>query len=538
MPSGRLYLRRWWEHEAALAGDLSARARTVLAYDQDLLAEGLARLFPPRDDLAGRGSRDQAEAAARAVRQGLTVITGGPGTGKTTTVVRCLALIAEQALAAGAATPRMALLAPTGKAAARMGEAVAASRERLETTDAVRQAIPAAGKTLHRALGTRRDGTWVHTSANPLDADVVVVDEASMIDVALLRGLTDAVRPDARLVILGDRDQLASVDAGAVLADLCGAAPAPLGGDPIRGAPDEIRAAPPLAGCIAVLSHSFRFGQDSGVGLLARSVLAGDADSAIGVLRDGAFADVGLVGARPTDRAGRLHPRLTDLVVDGYGAYLAALGAGRGGDAAAGIDDVTRALAALGRFRVLCGHRRGPLGAGYVGSAVVETLSRLGRLAAAGDHWHGRPVIVSRNDYSVNLFNGDVGLIARVDDGGDGGSGNAGGMLPEAPRGAPRLRAFFPGDGPKVRELSPARLPPHDTVFAMSIHRSQGSEFDAVAVVLPEEGSPLLSRELLYTAVTRARRSVTVFGSEEALRTALSRRVERASGLRARLWGD
>lgn len=505
-PSGRLYLRRWWEHEAVLAEALSQRAAISIDHDERALAEGLSRLFPSVVGPAERGNRDQAHAAARVLGRGLTVITGGPGTGKTSAVVKVLALLAENAAAMGAPPVRVALLAPTGKAAARMKEAVTAALSRLEVSPEVRAAIPAEASTVHRALGARFDGTVRHDAENPLRADVVVVDEASMIDVALMRALVEAVKPDARLVILGDRDQLASVEAGAVLADLCG----PVG----EAGTDGTGGAAPMSDAITRLSYSFRFGSDTGIGALAGAVLAGDAEGALAVLADPAHPDVTWVAARPVDGRHRLHPVLAGLVKTGYVPYLEALPA-RGCDA----EDAARALEALGRFRVLSGHRRGPIGARALGRAIGDELAAAHRIAPTFGHWHGRPIIITRNDYATMLFNGDVGVLAA-----EGG-------------GERRLRAWFTDREGRPRDLSPARLPPHETVFAMSVHKSQGSEFDAVSVVLPEASSPLLTRELLYTAVTRARRSVTLFASEAALRAAIGRRISRASGLSDRLWG-
>jgi exodeoxyribonuclease V alpha subunit len=504
-PSGRLYLRRWWDHEAALAAALQRRAEAPAPYDAATLDAGLVRLFPPAAGPADTGRQDQAAAAALATRRRLAVITGGPGTGKTTTVVRLLALLIEQAQAAGQPPPRVLLLAPTGKAAGRMEESVVAALARLPVAEEVRAAIPTSARTIHRALGPRLDGSWRHDTAYPLAADVVVVDEASMIDVALMHALVTAVREDARLVVLGDRDQLASVEAGAVLADICGSS----GGDEPSASTDG----PPIARAIARLSYSFRFGAATGIGALARAIQAGDADTALALLADPTIPDVSLVASAPVARNRLIHSHLAALVRDGYGAYLDALDSPTTDSAAVGA-----ALLALGNFRVLCAHRRGPTGVGVVGGAVIEALTRTGRIAEAGEHWRGRPILVTRNDDALRLYNGDVGLIA-----------------PDAAMDG-RLRAFFPGpDGP--RAVAPPRLPPHETVFAMSIHKSQGSEFGSVAIMLPDVGSPLLTRELLYTAVTRARNQVTLFAQPEAIRAAIDRRAERASGLRQRLWG-
>lgn len=534
-PSGRLYLRRWWAHEAALARLLDQRARSGAAPDPPALAASLDRLFPPEPGPGEAGRRDQAAAVALAARRMLAVITGGPGTGKTSTVARLLALLVELALAEGRPAPRILLLAPTGKAAARMEESLRGTMAQLPVADAVRAAMPLEARTIHRALGPRPQGGWRQHSGNPLAADIVAVDEASMIDVALMHALVAALRPDTRLVILGDRDQLASVEAGAVLADICGpesAGTVPADPSGAAGLPPSA-APPPIAACIARLSYSFRFGSETGIGALARAVNAGDAAAALAVLADPEQGDVALVAAPPLARDGRLDPRLEALVIEGYGAYLEALAAmgddagavprapdGQGGQGGmAGEAGIARALDALGRFRVLCAHRRGPVGVTLLGRAIQEALARSGRIGPSGEHWAGRPVLVTRNDPALGLYNGDLGLVA-----------------PDPAAGG-RLRVFFAGPDGRPRAVAPPRLPPHETVFSMSIHKSQGSEFDTVAVVLPDAASPLLTRELLYTAVTRARSRVLLFGPDEAVRAAIARRALRASGLGARLWG-
>ncbi len=548
LPSGRLYLRRWWDHEASLAAAIRRRAGQPAEHAAQRLEDGLARLFPPIEGAADAGRRGQAEAAALALRRRLAVITGGPGTGKTTTVLRLLALVIEQALAAGGPAPRILLLAPTGKAAARMEESMRAGRDQLPGSEALRAAIPREASTIHRALGPRRDGTWRHDADHPLSADLVVVDEASMIDAALMRALLEALPEPARLVILGDPDQLASVDAGAVLADICGPE-----GDEDRaragrddrtsnsdGQATEDRAGPPIAGCIARLRYSFRFGPETGIGALARALRSGDVEAVLAVLEDPGREDLSWVERPAIGADGRLEAGLEARVLAGYGRYLDALdgaavpadasddGAGDDGarvegerdDVGARIEAIQAALRALGGFRILCAHRRGPSGVARLGSAAIEALSRAGRIQVRGERWAGRPILILRNEPALGLYNGDVGLVA------------------EDPRSRGELRAFFEGPEGGPRSLALPRLPAHETVLAMSIHKSQGSELDELAIVLPPPGSPLLTRELLYTAVTRARRGLSIHASREAIEICVRRRAARASGLQARLWGD
>ncbi|MEO8083240.1 MAG: exodeoxyribonuclease V subunit alpha, partial [Ardenticatenales bacterium] len=527
--AGRLYLHRYWAHETRLVDAILARAGAAdRRLDDRALRDGLVALFG-----AATATPDaQLVAAWVAARRPLTVISGGPGTGKTTTVVRIAALLARQAIADGAPQPRIVLLAPTGKAAARLAEAVAAAGARLDLDDDVRAALPTDARTIHRALGLRGDGGHGrHGPDNPLDADVVVVDEASMVDLVLMRRLVDAVRPDARLILLGDHDQLASVDAGAVLGDLCGGdrareaqarqarrCAAFLAGAASGGTGDVVNADDdaPMASAVVLLTHSHRFGSDSGIGRLARAINAGDADAALALLDDPRLDDVAREESAVSGARWTLASSLETAVLDGYGPVV------RAADPGAQLD-------ALAAFRVLCAHRQGPFGVEPLNARIVTALedaaARIGRSAAVEAGTALRPIaplpraiLVTRNDPALELYNGDVGVIAPAP--GDG-----------------RPRAYFRAPDGALRDVSPARLPAIETAFALSIHKAQGSEFDRVAIVLPDAPSPLLTRELLYTAVTRARRHVTLFATADMLRLAIERRAKRASGLRERLWG-
>jgi exodeoxyribonuclease V alpha subunit len=423
----RLYLDRYWREECAVAADLN-----------DMTATGR-----------------------------LEVIAGGPGTGKTSRVARMVSELIEQA---ADRPPLIALAAPTGKAAARLQEAV------------YEQVAAGAGlqaATLHRLLGWRpgSHSRFAHDRHNRLPHDVVIVDETSMVSLSLMARLVEAVRPDARLVLVGDPGQLASIEAGVVLADIVGAG---------RG--------------VVMLEHVHRFG--AGIARLADAIRQGDGDSTVAALRAAPEEITWLPIDVDTTEAG------FELVRDrAVAAGLAVVGAAREGDA-------LEALAALGRFRLLCAHRRGPYGVSDWSSRVQAWLAPDIDDIEQRD-FVGRPLLVTENDYELGLYNGDTGVIVA-------GAGE-------------RPAAAFERGG-EVLRFSPLRLGAVDTVYAMTIHKSQGSQFDTAAVLLPAPTSRILTRELLYTGVTRARRQLILVGTEAAVRQAVERPVARASGLRERLW--
>jgi exodeoxyribonuclease V alpha subunit len=500
-----LYLDRYWRQERQVAADLLDRSAAAQEVDTGRLAGGLRRLFAGDDDL-------QRLAAAVAVLRRLSVIAGGPGTGKTTTVARVLALIDEQAAADGTRAPKVALAAPTGKAAARLEESVHAEAARLDIAEDTRARLLALrASTIHRLLGWRPDSSsrFRHDRTNRLAYDTVVVDETSMVSLSQMARLVEAVRPDARLVLVGDPDQLSSVEAGAVLADVVGAAARGLrmtttgreAAEAVTGGPVAADEAPPgatIGDGIVVLRRVHRFG--GGIGEVASAIQRGDADATVAALR----ADPETV---TWVEDGNLSAPRREIVANGTDIV-----------AAATTGDGRAALGALTDLRVLCAHRLGPHGvAAWTERIEAWLAAAIADYAAAGTWYAGRPLLVTRNDYSLGLYNGDIGVI--VDD---------------PPGGRPA--AVFERQGALVR-LAPTRLEAVETVHAMTIHKSQGSQFDTVTVVAPDPDARILTRELLYTAVTRARRRVILIGSEAAVRAAVDRPVARASGLQARLWG-
>lgn len=471
----RLYLYRSWEYERQVAEGILKRNRR-LPVDLEKIHYVLDHFFPPSDSTVDL----QREATLKALTRSFSVITGGPGTGKTATVARILSMMV---MLSGDIQPDIALAAPTGKAAMRLRQSIQLAAERLNLSPEVILCLPNEVSTIHRLLGVKTNGGgFVHNRNNHLPCDILVVDEASMVDLPLMAHLFEALRDDARVILLGDRDQLASVEAGAVLADIC---------------VSQDNAAVGYS-TVTHLTRSYRFGHDSGIGELSRMINAGESDAAMGLLLSGGRDDLvwrSLPAGRSFEEAFSVSVRAD------YARYLRA-------------DTPEKALFELESFRVMS-----PLRSGLYG---VENLNKL-CLAALGlrhtaDEQFCRlmPVLVSGNNYELGLFNGDTGVVMEYED---------------------RLRVWFNGQEGGLRHLSPLRLPTHETGFAMTVHKSQGSEFEKLLLILPDRMSEGLSRELLYTAVTRARRQVEIWGREDVFRQAVERRTLRSSGLGDRLAG-
>jgi exodeoxyribonuclease V alpha subunit len=510
-----LYLDRLWADERLVATELLDRsAGPALDVDVDLLQKGLGELFQEHDD------SDQRMAAATAVLRSLSVIAGGPGTGKTTTVARVLALLETQATAAGQRPPLVALAAPTGKAAARLEDAVRQGAAAMDIDAPRRDRLQAlVGKTVHRLLGFNPGNRtrFRHNRLNRLPFDVVVVDETSMVSLSLMARLLEAVRSDARLILVGDPEQLASVEAGAVLGDIVGPASLGIGMRPAAGHQlDQVteHAVPSGEGGgsaafgdgIVVLRNVHRHG--GAIAALARAIRRDDADEVMAVLRAG-DSNVQWIAsdAGPPTPLGGLHDVRSLAVATGR-AVIESARAGQARDA----------IEALGSFRLLCGHRRGPEGVATWMEHIENWLRAEVEGFATGTEWYvGRPLIVTENDYGLDLYNGDTGVVIEAE--------------------GARLVAAFERRG-RIAEVSPARLAAVDTVYAMTVHKSQGSQYRAVAFLVPSLESRVLTRELLYTAVTRARERLILVGPEEAIRAAIARPITRASGLGRALWGE
>jgi len=509
-----LYLDRYWREERQIAADLrSLSDEPPSGVRLDLLADGLERLF------AGQADSHQRLAAAAAVLSRFAVVAGGPGTGKTTTVARIVALLAEQAAGAKSAEPLVALAAPTGKAAARLEEAVHEQAAKVAVSDPIRaQLLALNASTLHRLLGWRpgSNSRFRHHRGNRLPHDVVIVDEASMVSLSLTGRLLEAVRPDARLILVGDPGQLTSIESGAVLGDIVGPTADRLlmGAGPLaRLAEATGRAVPaddPPPGAtigdgIVVLERIHRFG--GGIARVAEAIRRGDGDAVLEALanssEDVTWLPVDVADPDAKDALGPVHE--------------GAAATGRAVIEAARAGAAREAIEALRAFRVLCAHRRGDHGVATWMSRIEGWLAEeIEGFDAAG--WYvGRPLLVTENDYGLRLYNGDTGVVVAT--------------------GGGAVSAAFERQG-QVLEFRPTRLSAVDTVYAMTVHKSQGSQFGTAAVLLPPPESQVLTRELLYTAVTRARARLILAGTEEMIRAAVSRPVARASGLRRRLWGD
>ena len=448
----RLYLYRYWDYEKQLVTQILARChQKTINVNHNILKAGLSRLFPLQTD-------QQSVAAKTAVLHNFCIISGGPGTGKTSTVVKIITLLLEQ-------NPnlRIALAAPTGKAAARLQETV-----KQETF------------TIHRLLGSKPNSHHFQSHAdNRLLYDVVIIDEASMVDLALMAKLAQSIPKSARWILLGDKDQLASVEAGTVLGDICEATR--------------------LKRNVIFLDKNYRFGKQSGIWALAQTVKQGKADKALSILKSKQYPDVNWHSISSSDY---LPVPLIEQIVLNFSRSLRE-------------KQPEKLLELFEKKRILCAMRRGPYGVEAVNHKIEDELRRKGLIRVNSRWYHGCPIMITRNDYQLQLFNGDVGIILKGDN--------------------YKLQAFFPSPDGKIRAFWPNRLPEHETVYAMTIHKSQGSEFEQVLILLPDQFSPVLSRELIYTGITRAKKYVSIWGTEQVFKAAVLQKIARSSGLREQL---
>jgi exodeoxyribonuclease V alpha subunit len=502
----RLYLHRYWEYEQTLAAENLKRSNVARdeANDQ-ALGQKLKALFPANS--AGSVNL-QTVAAFAAARGKFCVISGGPGTGKTHTLVLIMALLLDLD---PTRKLRIAVTAPTGKAATRIQESIRKIKATLACSDEIKHQLPENATTIHRLLGYIPDSAYFrHNADNLLPFDVVAVDEASMVDLALMAKLFAAIPPSARMILLGDKDQLASVEAGAVLGDICSAVTVgsyskkfsqqfeTLTGQRLLGAA-PVKEAASLGDCVVQLKKNYRFGESSAIFRLSTAINEGRAEDVFTILRSSSGdAHSDLISMALPGRA-KLKDALKEKIIAGFGDFLK-------------TSDPLQAIAAMSRFRVLCALREGPLGVAGLNQMIEEILEEAGLMNCQSPWYSHRPIMITRNDYNLKLFNGDNGVILHDGVGGE-------------------PRAFFAGPDNNLRQFLPIRLPRHETAYAMTVHKSQGSEFDRVLLVLPDRQSPVLTRELLYTGITRARKGVELWFEEQVFRAAIAQRVRRTSGL-------
>jgi len=497
----RLYFYRYWQYECKVANWLMASTITTDNQTNSHLKQQLDRFFNNSEQPDW-----QRIAAAVTTRNNITIISGGPGTGKTTTVTKLLAIHVENQLLLGKKT-RIELAAPTGKAAARLSESIADAKAKLNLSEQVVKLIPEQGKTIHRLLGVRgKSKKYLHDMNNPLLADLLVIDEASMIDLPMMASIVDALAKHTRLVLIGDRDQLASVEAGSVLGDMCDSPQehcysAQLSTSLAQSCGYINAKQSSYAFCdnLAFLKKSYRFSEDSGIGLLAHACNSGNAKEAQSVLKRG-FNDLELLVANDDPQS------LLASVLTGYSAYIDI------------INEQTtpeQMLSVFNQFRVLCTLRVGSFGVENINAQIEKHFESTAKKIAANRWYIGRPIMITQNDNQMGLYNGDIG-VACIDH-------NSG-----------QLRVWFE-QGNELRAVLPSRLPRHETVFAMTVHKSQGSEFDHVMFVLAH-GAKIINKELVYTAVTRAKKKFSYLGSIPLLSQAICTSTKRVSGLAQRIW--
>jgi exodeoxyribonuclease V alpha subunit len=506
--AGRLYFHKLWRHEQILAKSIWEKVnQEPPPLDISLLKDGLQHLFNDETEIVDW----QKAAVAVSARQLFTVISGGPGTGKTSTVIRLLILLLEQGRKRGY-FPAIALAAPTGKAAIRLQESIENIPDDLSANEEIKAHIPTEAVTLHHLLGARRHTTkFRYHEENPLPYDCVIVDEASMVDQTLMTRLMQALRDKTRLVLLGDKDQLASVEAGSVFGDICGDITDNRFTESMGNYLENLNiklsekyiaegeGCAELANHINLLKKSYRFPVESGIGRLVKAINAGDPGEVWELLNDDRFSEISFI---PFENYQMFFETMSDKVVDQYSEVRSAR-------------TPAQMLEIYGKFKILGAHRTGPWGVETINDGLEQKLRKHNLVLPSQNWYEGRPIIVNTNDYSVGLSNGDIGVCVKEEN---------------------DARAVYFGKGNEKVLLSLSRLPAHSTAFALTVHKSQGSEFEEILLVLPEESSKLLHRELLYTAVSRAREKITIIGGKQALQKAVVHRVEHYSGLKDYLW--
>ncbi len=499
----RLYLYRYWNYEQRLVASIKARLFVGAdKIDTALLERGLKKYFLDSPTVPDW----QKVAAFVAMTNNFCMISGGPGTGKTFTVTKILALLLEQNMSL-----RIGLAAPTGKAAARLKESIIQAKEVLACSDILKEKIPEDTTTVHRLLaGKQRSSYSRGQGKGPLPVDLLIVDEASMVSLMLMAKLIEALPDGAKIVLLGDKDQLASVEAGTVFGDICSASESEkfsrnfcdeyykISGEAIKPE-NQGKNSTALADSIVELQFSYRFESKPAIGELSKAVNHGDFERALKLVKEGAIDTIISPGLPEVDM---LEQGLQAVVGLRYAPIFSA-------------ETVKMAFQQFEKFRVLCSHRSGHYGVNRINLLIEKILQKKRLIDPDKLYYQGRPVMITHNDYNLKLFNGDMGIIWKNEEG--------------------ELRACFQGQGNSFRDFSPARLPAHETGYAMTIHKSQGSEFENILMILPKTESPLLTRELIYTGLTRAKEKIEIWIDDEVFKNAVATRIQRTSGLQQAL---
>ncbi|MCF8069984.1 MAG: exodeoxyribonuclease V subunit alpha [Desulfobacterales bacterium] len=515
----RLYLYRYFDYEQKLSDSIKKRLITDMDPEKisrvKTYVKNIFILDPAKPDY-------QVIAAVTTALQNISVISGGPGTGKTSTIIKALELI----LSVSNQKLKIYLAAPTGKAANRLMESVVQGTGQSGCSDEMKACFPQEAYTIHRLLGTKWGTPYFkHNEDNLLHADVVVIDEASMVDLALMSKLFSAIPENSKIILAGDKDQLSSVESGSVLGDICDRQHThnfsksyrtvirEITGYKLAASEEYVQSASRLSDNIVVLDKSYRFTADSGIGEFGKHVNRGDVNSALDLLNDPAYPDIEFKELASPQHLAQL---VSEKTLQYFNTQVVA---DRG---------LKRFFTLFDRFKILCTLKNGPFGIHAINDLVEDNLVKKNIISFSNEyasgHWYiGKPVMIKSNNYALGLFNGDIGII----------------MADDTTTDRNILTAWFQsGPSQNPRRFPLYQLPDHDIAYAMTIHKSQGSEFDDIVIILPEKDTPFLTRELIYTAITRARKTVTIWGSEKALSGAISRTIQRASGLRDSLWDE
>ncbi len=511
----RLYLYRYWDYQRKLADFINHKAKQNYVFgdnDTIILKNGLNRLFPD----SGNNEIDwQKIAACISLLKKFSVISGGPGTGKTTTVTKILALLIEQWSAAEKTDNiRICLAAPTGKAAARISESISGAKMEIDCSEIIRQMIPDEASTIHRLLGSINNSPYFkYNEKRKLPADVVIIDEASMVDLALMSKLVQSIPDNARLILLGDQDQLASVAAGAVLGDICNTGTtlhysetlinkiSDITGTTLKYSPEK-HVTSDLRDCITVLQKSYRFSDNSGIKTVSRAVNAGNDDLFYEVAKMNKYPDLAVASSLAgEDFQEALYKYAVKYFVPVFSEV-----------------PIEEKIKLLEKFRILCAVRKGPYGVENLNLLIEKALRRTGVITSNAKWYPGRPVMITKNDYQSGLFNGDVGITMPVDED------------------KTKFDVCFINSDGKIKRVRTYNLPSCETVYAMTVHKSQGSEFDSVLFIMPDHDTRVMTRELIYTGITRAREFVEILGEEGIVRKGVGRKTVRSTGLRQSLW--